>query len=45
MVEQNANQALKICTKAYVIENGRIVAVGGPELAKKKSIKDLYLGG
>lgn len=45
MVEQNAHQALKICTKAYVIESGRVAAVGGPELAKQKRVKELYLGG
>lgn len=45
MVEQNANQALQICSKAYVVENGSIAAKGGPDLAKKKRIQDLYLGG
>lgn len=45
MVEQNAKQALAICTKAYVVENGRIAAHGGPELARKKRIQELYLGG
>ncbi|MBR9692750.1 ABC transporter ATP-binding protein [Candidatus Woesearchaeota archaeon] len=45
MVEQNARQALKICSKAYIIEQGRIAAVGGPSLAKQKKVKELYLGG
>ncbi len=45
MVEQNAHQALRICTRAYVIENGEVVASGGPELARRKRIQDLYLGG
>lgn len=45
MVEQNAHQALEICTKAYVVESGRIGAVGGPELAQQKRVKELYLGG
>lgn len=45
MVEQNAHQALAICTKAYVVENGSIGAVGGPELARRKRVKELYLGG
>lgn len=45
MVEQNARQALAICTKAYVIENGAIATVGGPELAKRKQVQKLYLGG
>ena len=30
MVEQNARQALKICSKAYVIEQGCVAAVGRP---------------
>lgn len=45
MVEQNARQALAICDKAYVIEQGSIAATGGKELAKKKRIQELYLGG
>jgi len=45
MVEQNAHQALKVCTHAYVIENGKVVAKGGPDLAKQKKIQELYLGG
>jgi branched-chain amino acid transport system ATP-binding protein len=45
MVEQNARQALAICDKAYVIEQGRIAATGGKELAKRKKIQELYLGG
>lgn len=45
MVEQNAYQALQICTKAFVIENGMIAARGGRELARKKKIKEHYLGG
>lgn len=45
MVEQNAKQALAICTKAFVIENGRVAAEGGPELSRKKSVQRLYLGG
>ncbi len=45
MVEQNAKQALALCSKAYVIENGRVVASGGPDLAKRKKIQELYLGG
>ncbi|MDD9954404.1 MAG: ABC transporter ATP-binding protein [Candidatus Woesearchaeota archaeon] len=45
MVEQNAHQALAICKKAFVIENGRVALSGGPSLAKKKSVQKLYLGG
>lgn len=45
MVEQNARQALRICTKAFVVEGGEVVATGGPALAKQKRMKELYLGG
>lgn len=44
LVEQNAHMALKICNKAYVLEQGKIALQGGPELAKSKLVKDLYLG-
>jgi len=44
LVEQNAHMALEICNKAYVLEQGKIALSGGPELAKKKQVKDLYLG-
>ncbi len=45
LVEQNARQALKISTYAYVLEKGA-VAVSGPTevLAKDSSITDAYLG-
>lgn len=45
MIEQNAKQALGICTKAFVIENGKIALQGGSELARKKKVQRLYLGG
>jgi len=45
MVEQNAHQALRICDKAYVLENGGVAAAGGKDLAKRKKIQELYLGG
>lgn len=46
LVEQNANMALKIAHRAYVLETGRIVA-GGPaqELARSEAIRKAYLGG
>ena len=44
LVEQNAHMALEICTKAYVLERGKVAVSGGPELAQKKEVKDLYLG-
>ena len=46
LVEQNANQALKIADRAYVLENGRIVMQGsGAELLVDPKVRDAYLGG
>lgn len=46
LVEQNANKALDICDRAYVLENGKIVLSGtGAELAASDSVKKAYLGG
>ena len=45
LVEQNANMALHIADKAYVIENGRITIEGtGKELLKDERVKKAYLG-
>jgi branched-chain amino acid transport system ATP-binding protein len=46
LVEQNANIALSIADRAYVIEIGSVVIEGsGKELAKSEEIKKAYLGG
>ena len=46
LVEQNAEMALKVAHRAYVLESGRIVASGtGAELAASDTIKKAYLGG
>ncbi|WP_029049468.1 ABC transporter ATP-binding protein [Cupriavidus sp. amp6] len=46
LVEQNANQALKLADRAYVLENGRIVMQGkGNELAADPRVREAYLGG
>jgi branched-chain amino acid transport system ATP-binding protein len=46
LVEQNANQALKIADRAYVLENGRVVMQGtGDELLVDPKVRDAYLGG
>lgn len=46
LVEQNANVALSIAHRAYVIETGSIVLEGsGKELANSDQIKKAYLGG
>jgi len=46
LVEQNANKALQIADRGYVLENGRVVlADTGRNLLKNESIKSSYLGG
>jgi branched-chain amino acid transport system ATP-binding protein len=45
LVEQNVFHALKSCTRAYVMETGRVVLQGsGNELMKDEHIKTAYLG-
>ncbi|WP_342614215.1 ABC transporter ATP-binding protein [Peribacillus frigoritolerans] len=46
LVEQNANLALSIADRAYVVETGRIVLSGkSEELTASEEIKNAYLGG
>ena len=46
LVEQNANMALSIADKAFVIETGEIVLQGtAAELMKSEDVKKAYLGG
>ena len=46
LIEQNANMALSIANRAYVLETGNI-AIEGPasELARDPRVKSAYLGG
>lgn len=45
VVEQNVAHALKSCTRAYIMETGRIALQGtGEELLQNKHVKDAYLG-
>ena len=45
LVEQNANMALSIADRAYVLETGKIVLSGdAKELLEDDSIKSSYLG-
>ena len=45
LVEQNANQALKLAHQAYVLETGKVVLHGKAEdLAQDQRVKDAYLG-
>lgn len=46
LVEQNANLALSIADRAYVVETGRIVLAGtAEELTSSEKVKMAYLGG
>ena len=46
LIEQNANMALSIANRAYVIETGRIVLSGtSQEVASNPNVKKAYLGG
>jgi len=45
LVEQNITQALAIAARAYILEQGRIVAEGAPDaLAQDARIREAYLG-
>lgn len=46
LVEQNANMALKVAHRAYVLETGRVTVSGdADELASSEAIRKAYLGG
>ena len=46
LIEQNANMALSIAHKAYVLETGRITLSGdAKELAASEEVRKAYLGG
>jgi len=45
LVEQNARAALKLASRGYVLETGRITLTGsGSELASDRRVRDAYLG-
>ena len=45
LVEQNANQALKLAHRGYVLENGRVVLNGtAAELLDNPAVQRAYLG-
>jgi branched-chain amino acid transport system ATP-binding protein len=45
VVEQNVAHALKSCTRAYIMETGRIALQGlGEKLLQDEHVKDAYLG-
>ncbi len=46
LVEQNANQALRLAHRGYVLVNGRITLAGpGRDLLAMPEVRDAYLGG
>lgn len=46
LVEQNANQALKLADRGYVLENGHVVLEdSGEALLQNDSVREAYLGG
>ena len=46
LVEQNAQMALSIANRGYVLETGHIVATGtGADLLNNDAVKKAYLGG
>jgi branched-chain amino acid transport system ATP-binding protein len=45
LVEQNVNQTLSICDRAYILENGRITLSGtGTEFLDNEHVREAYLG-
>ncbi len=45
MVEQNVNQTLAMCDRAYILENGRTVLEGtGSELMANDHVREAFLG-
>lgn len=45
LVEQNANMALSIANRAYVLENGHIILSGdSKEISNNEAVKNAYLG-
>ena len=45
VVEQNVAHALKSCTRAYILETGRVALQGtGEKLLQDEHVKDAYLG-
>jgi branched-chain amino acid transport system ATP-binding protein len=44
-VEQNVVRALEVAARAYVLEEGRIVADGPPQILRQHArIREAYLG-
>jgi branched-chain amino acid transport system ATP-binding protein len=45
LVEQNVSLALDVCSRAYVLESGRVVLAGSSaDIAADKAVRETYLG-
>jgi branched-chain amino acid transport system ATP-binding protein len=45
LVEQNARAALRLASRGYVLETGRVTLAGsGKDLAGDRRVRDAYLG-
>jgi branched-chain amino acid transport system ATP-binding protein len=45
LVEQNANAALRMSNRAYVLETGNVVLTGsGQDLLRDPRVREAYLG-
>jgi branched-chain amino acid transport system ATP-binding protein len=44
LVEQNVQHSLKLARHSYVLEAGKVVLEGGPELLHNDYVKTAYLG-
>lgn len=45
LVEQDIKRSLKVCDRAYVMQEGRMVLQGPPESLSKEAVKQAYFGG
>lgn len=45
ITDHNVRETLGICTRAYILSEGKIIAQGGPdEILSNKEVRDVYLG-
>jgi branched-chain amino acid transport system ATP-binding protein len=45
IVEQNVHHVLSLASRAYVLENGRVVMAGpGPTLLRDEGLRRAYMG-
>lgn len=45
ITDHNVKEALNICNRAYIVNDGKIIAEGNPqEILKNKKVREVYLG-